>query len=122
MTERKNQTECRFCGFAGFAEGINGEHGMRVISTNPPRCSQATSQNVENCDRLLNVREAAAFLNLAVGSVYHLASQSRIPCVRLSNRCLRFRKSDLTAWVDAHSCEATSSAFFENSAKGIKGD
>jgi len=79
------------------------------------------SQNAENRDRLLNVREAAEFLNLAAGSVYHLASQSRIPCIRLSNRCLRFRLSQLTAWINEHACEATDS-FVANAARTRKGE
>jgi excisionase family DNA binding protein len=46
-------------------------------------------------DRLLDVNEVAEFLGLAVGTVYHLVSQKRLPCIRLSARCLRFRRSDL---------------------------
>jgi len=44
-------------------------------------------------DRLMNVREVAEFLGLAPGTIYHLASQRRIPVVRLSARCLKFRQS-----------------------------
>ena len=51
-------------------------------------------------DRLLNVHEAAAYLGLAGGSLYHMASQGRIPCIRLSRRCLRFRKSDLDRFIE----------------------
>ena len=50
-------------------------------------------------DHLLDVREVAAFLGLAEGTIYHLVSQRRIPFVRLSGRCLRFRPSDLEAWI-----------------------
>ena len=46
-------------------------------------------------DRLLNVSEVAELLGLAPGTIYHLLSQKRLPCVRLSKRCVRFRKSDL---------------------------
>ena len=46
-------------------------------------------------NRLLNANEVAEFLGLAVGTVYHLVSQKRLPCIRLSARCLRFRRSDL---------------------------
>jgi excisionase family DNA binding protein len=46
-------------------------------------------------DRLLNVAEAAEMLGLAVGTVFHWAAASKLPCVRLSARCLRFRRSDL---------------------------
>jgi excisionase family DNA binding protein len=59
-----------------------------------------------NEDRLMNVNEVAEFLGLAVGTVYHLVSQKRLPCLRLSARCLRFRKSDLNAFIDRLAKEA----------------
>ncbi len=43
----------------------------------------------------MDVREVAEFLKLAPGTIYHLVSEGRLPCVRLSARCLRFRQSDL---------------------------
>ena len=53
--------------------------------------------------RLWNVEEVAAFLGLAIGSVYHLVSQGRIPCVRLSARCLRFDPEAIAVWVSEKS-------------------
>ena len=50
-------------------------------------------------DHLLNVSEVAEFLGLSKGTIYHLVSQQRVPCIRLSNRCLRFRLSDLEKWI-----------------------
>src|SRR5690349_17807240 len=49
-------------------------------------------------DRLMNIREAAQLMSLSPGSVYHYVSQGRIPVVRLSSRCIRFRRSDLLKW------------------------
>jgi len=51
-------------------------------------------------DRLLSVREVASLTGLAVGTIYHLISQKRIPVVRLSRRCVRVRLSDLLNWWD----------------------
>jgi excisionase family DNA binding protein len=51
-------------------------------------------------DRLMTIHEVSALTGLAVGSLYHFVSQKRIPVVRLSNRCIRFRKSDLLRWWD----------------------
>jgi excisionase family DNA binding protein len=48
---------------------------------------------------LMTVPEVAEFLGLAVGTVYHMVSQKRLPCVRLSARCLRFRRSDLDEFL-----------------------
>ena len=53
-------------------------------------------------DRLLTVREAAHFLGVAVGSLYHMISERRIPVVRISRRCVRFRRTDLEGWVLRH--------------------
>jgi excisionase family DNA binding protein len=50
-------------------------------------------------DELMTVNDVAEFLGLAVGTVYHMVSQKRLPCVRLSARCLRFRRSDLDEFV-----------------------
>jgi excisionase family DNA binding protein len=51
-------------------------------------------------DRLLTIQEVADFTGLAVGTLYHLVSQRRIPVVRLSKRCIRFRNSDLSDWIE----------------------
>lgn len=50
-------------------------------------------------DELLTIREVAEILKLAVGSVYHLVSQNRIPHLHLSKRCLRFRRGSIQAWI-----------------------
>jgi excisionase family DNA binding protein len=50
-------------------------------------------------DRLLNVAEVAQLLGLSKGTVYHHVSERRIPCVRLSARCLRFRESEMQEFI-----------------------
>jgi excisionase family DNA binding protein len=50
-------------------------------------------------DRLWNVTEAAQFLGVEPTSLYHMVSQGRVPCIRLSKRCLRFRLRDLEDWI-----------------------
>jgi excisionase family DNA binding protein len=57
-------------------------------------------------DRLLNVGEVAAILGLVSGSVYHMVSQGRLPCVRLSARCLRFKESAIRQLIDSLAEEA----------------
>jgi excisionase family DNA binding protein len=49
-------------------------------------------------DRLLTIKEVAELTGLAVGSLYHLVSQKRVPVVRISSRCIRFRLSSLERW------------------------
>lgn len=51
-------------------------------------------------DRLLTINEVAEMTGLAVGTIYHFVSEKRIPVIRLSRRCVRFRLSDLQAWFD----------------------
>ena len=51
-------------------------------------------------DRLLTIAEVAALTGLAVGTLYHLVSQRRIPVVRLSRRFIRFRLSEILKWWD----------------------
>ena len=50
-------------------------------------------------DRLMKITEAAQFLAVAPGSLYRMVSEHRVPCIHLSKRCLRFRRSDLEAWI-----------------------
>lgn len=54
---------------------------------------------------LMNIRQAAAFLGVSSGTLYHwvAAAQRGVPCVRLGRRCLRFRRSDLERWIAEHS-------------------
>jgi excisionase family DNA binding protein len=52
-------------------------------------------------DRLLTIAEVSELTGLAVGTLYHFVSQRRIPVVRLSKRCIRFRQSDLSEWIKA---------------------
>ena len=51
-------------------------------------------------DRLLRIEDAAAYLGVAVGTLYHWVSEERIPVVRLSRRSIRFRISDLSSWAN----------------------
>jgi predicted DNA-binding transcriptional regulator AlpA len=58
-------------------------------------------QTVESAaDRLMKITEAAQFLAVEPTSLYHMVSQGRVPCIRLSKRCLRFRMADLKHLID----------------------
>jgi excisionase family DNA binding protein len=60
-----------------------------------------SATQIEKEDRLLTVIEAARFLNLSAGGLYHLISQRRIPVIRISSRCVRFRRQALVAWIES---------------------
>lgn len=57
----------------------------------------------EREDKLLTVKEVAILTGLAVGTIYHLVSQRRIPTTKLSKRCLRFKRDHITEWINKHS-------------------
>lgn len=60
---------------------------------------------LEGSDHLLTIKEVSVLTRLAVGTLYHLVSERRIPTVHLSRRCIRFRMSDLQRWIDEHAQE-----------------
>ena len=63
--------------------------------------SRLSSRSSSDNSTLLNVNEAAALLGISPGSLYHWISERRgIPVVRLSARCIRFRRLDLEAWIE----------------------
>ena len=49
---------------------------------------------------LLTAREVAKLTGFAEGTIRHFVSQHRIPVVRISARCVRFRRSDIDAWLE----------------------
>jgi excisionase family DNA binding protein len=63
-------------------------------------------ENGQGCqqDRLLTIRQVSEMTGLAVGTLYHFASEAKIPVVRLSKRCIRFRYSDLLNWIASLTC------------------
>ncbi|MGC2182919.1 MAG: helix-turn-helix domain-containing protein [Terriglobales bacterium] len=51
-------------------------------------------------EKLLTIREVAEHLGIATGTAYHWLSTGRLPCVRLSSRCVRFRESDVEKMLE----------------------
>jgi excisionase family DNA binding protein len=49
---------------------------------------------------LLTAAEVAALTGLAEGTIRHFVSANRIPFVRISARCVRFRRSDIESWLE----------------------
>lgn len=54
---------------------------------------------------LIDADDAAAYLKVHRDTVYALAAAGEIPSYRLSARRLRFRISDLDAWLDQRTRE-----------------
>jgi excisionase family DNA binding protein len=51
-------------------------------------------------ERLMTVRELAAFLGLHEKTIYDWTARGELPCVRLGKR-LRFQASDVSRWLQA---------------------
>jgi excisionase family DNA binding protein len=56
-------------------------------------------------EKLLTIAEVADRLGIQKSSAYHWLSQGRLPCIRLSKRCVRFRESDVEKMLDQLSQE-----------------
>jgi len=50
---------------------------------------------------LLTILEVAVLTGFSTGTLRHWVSQGRIPYVRISARCVRFRRTDIEAWIAA---------------------
>jgi excisionase family DNA binding protein len=48
---------------------------------------------------LLTVRDVAVLTGFSEGTLRHWVSQKRIPVVRFSSRCVRFRLIDIQHWI-----------------------
>lgn len=107
-----------FCSFGGFVEeaqsGPSPEQvagsrsardqmiGQTKTTDSGERGSKDARSHSPSGDRLLTINEVAELTGLTVGTLYHFVSQRRIPVVRLSKRCIRFRHSDLSHWIQTH--------------------
>jgi len=52
-------------------------------------------------DKLLTLKELCQMLHMRPASVYALVHYKRIPVVKLSSRCLRFRLGDIQSWIQS---------------------
>jgi excisionase family DNA binding protein len=52
-------------------------------------------------DRLLRAREVAELLGLSPATVLDWFESGRLPGFKLSSRAVRFRESEVLAWLDA---------------------
>jgi excisionase family DNA binding protein len=54
-------------------------------------------------DKLLTVRDVAQLIAMTPFGVYSLVHKKRIPAVKISRRCLRFRPEDIDRWLQEKS-------------------
>ena len=69
---------------------------MKHMSANAiPFNPTSLHDSEDGCVPLLTVVEAAEFLKLSPGSLYHLVSEKRVPVIRISSRSKALRKSGI---------------------------
>jgi excisionase family DNA binding protein len=56
---------------------------------------------------LLTAAEVSELTGFAEGTIRHFVSAHRIPVVRISARCVRFRRCDVDLWLEQHLVPAT---------------
>lgn len=59
-------------------------------------------------DRLLTAEDAAVYLGYSEGHLRNMASEGTIPSTKLPTGALRFRLSELDAWIAGHPKAAAS--------------
>ncbi len=55
---------------------------------------------------LLTYKQAAALLNVPVGTMYALVSQKRIPFIKIGTRFIRFEEEVLRQWLEGRKITA----------------
>lgn len=70
------------------------QDAIRRVITEQPQ----TPNVMQTEPDLLNVNEAATFLNLAKPTIYGLVCQSKIPCMKKGKK-LYFSRQELTDWL-----------------------
>lgn len=48
---------------------------------------------------IMSYKQAATYLDMPLGTLYHMKSKNKIPYVKLSGS-IRFKKADLDAWIE----------------------
>ncbi len=71
---------------------------------------------------LLTIEAVSELTGFPIGTLYHWVSQRRIPVVRFSPRCIRFRRSDIEAWIDKKVESPVTTSSVEARSHGARAD
>lgn len=69
----------------------------------PIRVRDIESRALSGIEPLIRPPAAARLLAVSPGSLYRLAAKGAIPCVRIGEKMIRFRASELEAYIQAGS-------------------
>ncbi len=84
----------------------------------PPTTSQ-TAGAVD--EPLVGYDTAAAYLGVAVGTLYCWVSTKRVKFYRIGPRCIRFKLSDLKVWLDGLAVEPSGRAHQHTASAATRG-
>ncbi|MFC9416893.1 helix-turn-helix domain-containing protein [Bacillus mobilis] len=76
------------------------KESIREVVREEIQAALASLQLQAQPNKVLRVKEAAAYLNIAVCRVYELANHPQFPVIR-EGRKLLFLQKDLDAWLEA---------------------
>ena len=62
-------------------------------------------------DRLITIEELVEKLSVSKATIYAWTSRGRIPHVKVGSRLIRFRESEIIAWLDSQESKKTSAPF-----------
>ena len=65
-------------------------------------------------DELLKTDEVAKMLNVCRISVYNYVHKKNLQAIRISKRCLRFKKQDVLKWIEQQSQKDTNEKVNQN--------
>jgi excisionase family DNA binding protein len=68
-----------------------------------PRIRDAEARALAGVEPLIRPSAAATLLAVSRGEVYRLAAKGTLPCVRIGEKLIRFRASELAAYIQAGS-------------------
>ncbi|MEW6740909.1 MAG: helix-turn-helix domain-containing protein [Nitrospirota bacterium] len=72
-------------------------------------------------ERLITVDEVAEMLGFTTQGVYSLVFKKKIPAVKISKRALRFRPSDIEAWLQEKTQQPVQAAISQQPARKSPG-
>ncbi len=61
---------------------------------------------IESGGDVLGYAGASIVLGVKITTLYAWVHQHRVPCYKIGNRCIRFRRSELLAWLKGHAVAA----------------
>ena len=69
-----------------------------------------------------DIRLAASYLSVSVAFVRKAVRQQRIPFARAGTKNLRFRKSELDAWMKARGCDGEEGCRTQMDSNSVRGE